>query len=198
MNSQQKLRSLRGRQSEDIIERVQDFKQRNNTVTQSIFYKDNSDFESRSITHKSSSSSSDSTSKKTMTSKRARSAKSNDKLKTFNKVKLSDVLMSGPALVSKKAGARNASQRFVVLTSNMLCCYKEFGIGPCPTDAIEVQKIVNIHCSLPILTVTVSTSHQSQNLVLTLDTRELFIAWKRALSKIGCSITGDEEDEDAN
>jgi hypothetical protein len=31
-----------------------------------------------------------------------------------------------------------------------------------------------------------------------LDTREFFIAWKRALSKIGCSITGDEEDEDAN
>jgi len=151
---------LSGRQSEDIIERVQDYKQRNTTVTQSIFYKENSDFESRSISRKSSSSS-DRTSKKTKSTKRARSAKSKDKHKTTNQVKLSDVLMSGPALVSKKAGASNAAQRFVVLTSNMLCCYKEFGIGPSPTDAIEVQKIVNINCSLRILTLTVSTSQQS-------------------------------------
>ena len=198
MNSQQKQRSVSGHQSEDIIERVQDYKQRNTTVTQSIFYKDNSDFESRSISRKSSSSNSDRSSKNTKSTKRARSAKSKDKHKTSNQVKLSDVLMSGPALVSKKAGASNAAQRFVVLTSNMLCCYKEFGIGPSPTDAIEVDKNVNIHCSLRILTLTVSTSQQSQNLVLTLDTREFFIAWKRALSKIGCSITGDEEDEYAN
>jgi hypothetical protein len=31
--------------------------------------------------------------------------------------------------------------------------------------------------------------------VLTLENREFFIAWKRALSKIGCSITGDAEEE---
>lgn len=103
--------------------------------------------------------------------------------------------MSSPALVSKKAGANNAAQRFVVLTSSLLCCFRDFGIGPSPTDVIEVEKIVNIHCSLRILTITVSSSQQSQNLVLTFDTSEFFIAWKRALSKIGCSITGDEEEE---
>ena len=131
-------------------------------MTQSIFYKDNSDFESRSISRRSSSSSSSGkSSKKTKSTKRARSAKSKDKKKTSNQVKLSDVLMSGPALVSKKAGASNAAQRFVVLTSNLLCCFKEFGIGPSPTDAIEVQKIVNIHCSLRILTITMSSSQQS-------------------------------------
>ena len=69
--------------------------------------------------------------------------------------------MSGSALVSKKADASNAAQRFVVLTSNLLCCYKEFGIGPSPTDAIEVQKIVSINCSLANLTLTLSSSQQS-------------------------------------
>ena len=69
--------------------------------------------------------------------------------------------MSGSALVSKKADASSSAQRFVVLTSNLLCCYKEFGIGPSPTDAIEVQKIVSINCSLANLTLTVSSSQQS-------------------------------------
>ena len=80
---------------------------------------------------------------------------------TLNQVKFSDVLMSGSALVSKEPGGGNAAQRFVVLTSNLLCCYKEFGIGPSPTDAIEVDKIVNIHISLAVLSLTVTSSQQS-------------------------------------
>ena len=55
-----------------------------------------------------------------------------------NEVKLSDELMSGFALVSKKAGASNSAMRFAVLTSNQLSCYKKSGIGPSPTDVIEV------------------------------------------------------------
>ena len=43
----------------------------------------------------------------------------------LNQVKFSDVLMSGPALVSKEPGGGNAAQRFIVLTSNLLYCYKE-------------------------------------------------------------------------
>lgn len=66
--------------------------------------------------------------------------------------------MSGSALVSTKTDASFPAQRFVALTSSLLCCYKEFGIGPSPTDAIEVQKIVNISCSLGNMTLTVSYS----------------------------------------
>lgn len=54
----------------------------------------------------------------------------------LNQIKFSDVLMSGAALLSKEPGGGNATQRFIVLTSDLLCCYKEFGIGPNPTDAI--------------------------------------------------------------
>ena len=77
-----------------------------------------------------------------------------------NQFKFSDVLMSGAALVSKEPGGSNAAQRFVVLTSNLLCCYKEFGIGPSPTDAIEVGKIVSIHISFAVLSLTVTSSQQ--------------------------------------
>jgi hypothetical protein len=72
-----------------------------------------------------------------------------------NQIKFSDVLMSSPALVSNEAGGTNEGQRFVILTSNLLCCYKEYGIGPNPTDVVEVKKIVNIQCSIGILTLTV-------------------------------------------
>jgi hypothetical protein len=74
-----------------------------------------------------------------------------------NQIKFSDVLMSSPALVSNEAGGTNTNegQRFVILTSNLLCCYKEYGIGPNPTDVVEVKKIVNIQCSIGILTLTV-------------------------------------------
>ena len=70
-----------------------------------------------------------------------------DKSVASKEIKFSDVLMSGPALVSKEPDGSKAAQRFVVLTSNLLCCYSEFGIGPTPTDAIEVEKFLNIHCS---------------------------------------------------
>jgi hypothetical protein len=69
--------------------------------------------------------------------------------------------MSSPALVSLKASGRKAVNRFVVLTSNQFCCYKEYGIGPTPTDAIEVKKIVSIHCSRAVLTLTVTSSQLS-------------------------------------
>jgi len=69
--------------------------------------------------------------------------------------------MSGSALVSQKADASDSAQRFVVLTSNLLSCYKEFGISPSPTDSIEVQKIVNVSCSLGNSSLTVSSSQQS-------------------------------------
>jgi hypothetical protein len=67
--------------------------------------------------------------------------------------------MSGPALLSKSSDGKNAAQRFIVLTSNLICCYKEFGIGPSPTDTIEVKNIVKIQCITGILTLSV-TSYQ--------------------------------------
>jgi hypothetical protein len=82
-----------------------------------------------------------------------------DRRATSNQVKFSDVFMSGAALVSKEPGGSNAVHRFVVLTSNQLCCYEEYGIGPSPTDAIEVEKIVNIHCSQVKLTITVTAEY---------------------------------------
>ena len=72
-----------------------------------------------------------------------------------NQIKFSDVLMSSPALVSNEAGVTNEGQRFFILTSNLLCCYKEYGIGPNPTDVVEVKKIVYIQCSIGILTLIV-------------------------------------------
>ena len=103
--------------------------------------------------------------------------------------------MSGAALVSKEPGGGNAAQRFVVLTSNLLCSYKEFGIGPSPTDAIEVDKIVNIHISLEVLSLTVTSSQQSQNLALTMNSKEILIAWKQALSEIGCLFANDNAED---
>ena len=164
MNNLDQVRVITGLGTQGTIKTAQDNKMSDTPVTQDLFYKDNQDFENRPLTIQSSISS------EISIEITAKSDLINDKNLAANEVKLSKALMYGFALVSKKDGARFSAQRFTVLTSNKLSCYKETGISPFPTYVIKVQNIVNIHCSLRILTITVSSSKSSQNLVLTLDT----------------------------